>query len=97
MAGAVTSDEKRAQIADELNQIAKKREKEEKTVRKALERGTFDAERKNTVEKVLKQTETASEKVTSLSNKIVNADYATEVRLTLSSLGRKKKRCIKIL
>lgn len=90
-AGAVTSDEKRAQIADELNQIAKKREKEEKTVRKALERGTFDAERKNTVEKVLKQTETASEKVTSLSNKIVNADYATKYDLP-SSYGRKEKK-----
>lgn len=90
-AGAVTSDEKRAQIADELNQIAKKREKEEKTVRKALERGTFDAERKNTVEKVLKQTETASEKVTSLSNKIVNADYATKYDLP-TSYGRKEKK-----
>lgn len=90
-AGAVTSDEKRAQIADELNQIAKKREKEEKTVRKALERGTFGAERKNTVEKVLAQTETASEKVTSLSNKIVNTEYATKYDLP-SSYGRKEKK-----
>lgn len=90
-AGAVTSDEKRAQIADELNQIAKKREKEEKTVRKALERGTFDADRKETVEKVLSQTEAASQKVTSLSNKIVNADYATKYDLP-SSYGRKEKK-----
>lgn len=90
-AGAVTSDEKRAQIADELNQIAKKREKEERTVRKALERGTFDAERKDTVGKILSQTETASEKVISLSNKIVNADYATKYDLP-SSYGRKEKK-----
>lgn len=89
-AGAVTSDEKRAQIADELNQIAKKREKEEKAVRKALERGTFDTDRKETVEKVLSQTETAAKKVTSLSNKIVNADYATKYDLP-SSYGRKEK------
>ena len=89
--GAVTSDEKRAQIAEELNQIAKKREKEERTVRKALERGTFDAERKETVEKVLLQTETASEKVTSLSNKIINVDYSTKYDLP-SSYGRKEKK-----
>lgn len=89
--GAVTSDEKRAQIADELNQIAKMREKEEKTVRKALDRGTFDADRKETVEKVLAQTEAASKKVTSLSNKIVNADYATKYDLP-SSYGRKEKK-----
>jgi len=89
--GAVTSDEKRALIADELNQIAKKREREEKTVRKALDRGTFDADRKETVEKVLAQTETASKKVISLSNKIVNADYATKYDLP-SSYGRKEKK-----
>ena len=42
--------------------IARSREKEEKTVRKALERGTFDDERKETVEKALSQTETATKK-----------------------------------
>lgn len=76
--GAITSDEKREQIAEQLKQITKKREAEERTVRKALERGTFDVERTETVEKVLTQTETASKKMTSLNKKVVNADYATK-------------------
>ena len=82
--GAITSDEKREQIADKLKQIAKKRKMEEKTVRKAQERGTFDIDRKETVEKVLSQTETAAKKITSLNRKIVNADYATKYDLPTS-------------
>ena len=89
--GAVSSDERRTQIADELSQIAKRREQDEKTVRKALERGTFDEERREAVERVLSQTETASKKVTLLSNKIVNAEYATKYDLP-SSYGRKEKK-----
>ena len=82
--GAITSDEKREQIADKLKQIAKKREAEEKIVRKAQERGTFGSDRKETVEKVLAQTETATKKMTSLNKKIVNADYATKHDLPTS-------------
>lgn len=89
--GAITSDEKREQIADQLKQIAKKREAEEKTVRKAQERGTFDADRKETVEKVLAQTETASKKMTSLNKKVVNADYATKHDLP-SSYSRDERK-----
>lgn len=82
--GAITSDEKREQIADKLKQIAKKRETEEKIVRKAQVRGTFDADRKETVERVLSQTEIAAKKITSLNKKIVNADYATKYDLPTS-------------
>jgi hypothetical protein len=82
--GTITSDEKREQIADKLKQIAKKREAEEKTVRKAQKRGTFDADRKETVENVLSQTETATKKITTLNKKIVNADYATKHDLPTS-------------
>ena len=89
--GAITSDEKREQIAEQLKQISKKREVEEKTVRKAQERGTFDAERKETVEKVLAQTETASQKMTSLNKKVVNADYATKHDLP-SSYSRDERK-----
>lgn len=89
--GAITSDEKRGQIAEQLKQIVKKREAEEKTVRKAQERGTFDAERKETVEKVLAQTETASKKMTSLNKKVVNADYATKHDLP-SSYSRDERK-----
>ncbi|WP_130862823.1 ATP-binding protein [Bacilliculturomica massiliensis] len=82
--GAITSDEKREQIADKLKQISKKREAEEKIVKKAQESGTFDDDRKETVEKVLSQTERAAKKITSLNKKIVNVDYATKHDLPTS-------------
>ncbi len=89
--GAITSDEKREQIAERLERIARTREKEEKTVRKALERGTFDDERKETVQKALSQTETATKKVTALNTKIVNAGYATKNDLP-SSYSRDERK-----
>lgn len=89
--GVITSDEKRGQIAEQLKQIAKKREVEEKIVRKAQERGTFGMERKTAVEKVLAQTETSSKKMTTLNKKVVNADYATKNDLPSSySRGERK-------
>jgi len=87
LAGAITSDEKREQIANKLANISHRREKEEKKVRRALERGTFDDERRETVEKALTQTESATKKVTSLTTRIVNADYGTKNDL-LSSYSR---------
>lgn len=89
--GAITSDEKREQIAEQLKQIVKKREREEKIVRKAQDRGTFDVDRKETVEKVLAQTETASRKMMSLNKKVVNADYATKHDLP-SSYSREERK-----
>lgn len=65
--------------------------KEEKTVRKAMERGTFDDERKETVEKALSQTEAATKKVTALNTKIVNAGYATKNDLP-SSYSRDERK-----
>ncbi|RKJ04308.1 hypothetical protein D7X87_11170 [bacterium D16-54] len=47
-------------------------------------RGTFDVDRKETVEKVLSQTEIAARKVTSLNKKVINADYATKHDLPTS-------------
>lgn len=89
--GAITSDEKREQIAEKLEKIARSRETEEKKVRKALAHGTFDAERKGTVEKALSQTETANKKVTSLKTKVVNAEYATKNDLP-SSYNRDERK-----
>lgn len=89
--GAITSDEKREQIAEQLKQIEKKREVEERTVRKAQERGTFDADRTEAVEKILAQTETATKKMTSLNKKVVNADYATKHDLP-SSYSRDERK-----
>ena len=89
--GGITSDEKREQIAGQLERIIQNREKEEKTVRKALERGTFDEERKATVEKTLSQTETATKKVAALNTQIVNAGYATKNDLP-SSYSRDERK-----
>lgn len=89
--GAITSDEKREQIAERLEKIARSREAEEKKVRKALERGTFDDERRETVEKALFQTESAAQKVTTLNTKIVNAGYATKNDLP-SSYSRDERK-----
>lgn len=89
--GAITSDEKREQIAERLEKIARTREKEEKTVRKAMERGTFDDERKESVEKALSQTENATKKVIKLNAKIVNAEYATKNDLP-SSYSRDERK-----
>lgn len=89
--GAITSDEKRDQIAERLEKIARSRAVEEKKVRRALERGTFDDERKETVEKALSQTETASKKVTTLTTKIINAGYATKNDLP-SSYSRDERK-----
>ncbi len=89
--GAITSDEKREQIAERLEKIARSREKEEKTVRKALERGTFDDERKETVEKALSQTETETKKVAALNKRIINAGYATKNDLP-SSYSRDERK-----
>lgn len=89
--GVITSDEKREQLAEQLEKIAHTREKEEKIVRKALDRGTFDDERKETVEKTLSQTETATKKVTTLNTKIVNAGYVTKNDLP-SSYSRDERK-----
>lgn len=89
--GAITSDEKREQIAKSLEKIVRTREKDEKTVRKALERGIFDNERKEAVEKALSQAETATKKVAALNTKIVNAGYATKNDLP-SSYSRDERK-----
>lgn len=89
--GAITSDEKREQIADQLIKITKAREKEENIVRKAMEQGVFDTERKGTVEKTLSQTETATKKAGDLTIKIINAEYATKNDLP-SSYSRAERK-----
>lgn len=89
--GAITSYEKREQIAEILEKISRTREAEEKKVRKALERGTFDNERRETVEKALSQTESATKKVTTLNTKIINASYATKNDLP-SSYSREERK-----
>lgn len=89
--GAITSDEKREQVSEQLQRIVKAREKEEKTVRKALERGTFGEERRETVEKTLEKTDAAAKRETAISKSITNAGYATKNDLP-SSYSRDERK-----
>lgn len=89
--GSISSDEKREQVSEKLQKIIKQREKAIKTIKKRLERGTFDGERKDFVSKVLAQTEIASNEENSISNKITNAEYATKYDLP-SSYSRDERK-----
>ena len=89
--GAITSDEKREQIAEKLENIFRSRESEERKLRKALECGTIDIDRKETIEKTLSQTEKANKNVVILNNKITNSDYATKNDLP-SSYNRDERK-----
>ena len=89
--GAITSDEKRDQIAEQLSRIARKRDADEKRVQKALSQGTFDEDRKDAVEKALAQTEKSRQRIVSLNTKIINADYATKNDLP-SSYSRDERK-----
>ena len=95
--GAITSDERREQISERLEKISRSRETEEKKVRKALERGTFDEERKESVERALQQAQTATQKVTILNKRIVNAGYATKNDLPSSYSRDERKLYQKII
>lgn len=89
--GAITSDEKREQIQEKLYSIEARRKAEEKKVRRALSKGVFDDERRETVEKVLTQTESATKRGTELSAEIINAEYATKNDLP-SSYSRDERK-----
>lgn len=89
--GAVTSDERREQFAQQLESISRRRDAAKKEVERALKRGTFDEERKETVEKALFQTETATRKTRSLAARIINAEYGTKYDLD-SSYSRDERK-----
>lgn len=89
--GIVTSDEKRDQLVEQLDKITRNREVQEKVVRKAIDRGTFDDERKETVKKILSQTEKATQNVPAMSKKIIGAEYATKSDLP-SSYSRAERK-----
>lgn len=89
--GAVTSDERREQLTEQLESISRRRDSAKKKVERALERGTFDEERKETVAKALFQTETATKKTHSLRTKIVDSEYGTKGDLD-SSYNRDERK-----
>lgn len=82
--GAITSDEKREKLAEQLDKIKRNRQAVEKKVRKALGEGRFDEERKTSVEKTLSDTASAAQREGELSTQIANAEYATKYDLPSS-------------
>lgn len=82
--GAISSDEKREQMSKKLNEITHKREAEEKKVRNALKRGTFDKENSEIAKKKLSESEAKKKEAIELQTKIINADYATKNDLSSS-------------
>lgn len=89
--GAITSDERREQLAEQLESISHRRDVAKKEVERALERGTFDEERKETVARALSQTETATKKTRSLATRIINTEYGTKYDLD-SSYSRDERK-----
>lgn len=89
--GAISSDTKRDKLVAELDRITKKRERATSTVKKALERGTIDQDRAETVERSLNKATAAAKKIVALTNKVVNADYATKNDLP-SSYNRDERK-----
>lgn len=82
--GAITSDAKREQIAQELERIQKAREKESKIIKRAIDNGSIDADRAETAKKLIENSETASKKAIDISSQIAAADYITKKDLPTS-------------
>ncbi len=95
--GVITSDEKREQIAEQMKKISRQRAQEEKKVRKALEHGTFSEDRKEAVKKTLVRTEAASKRETTISTRIIDAEYATKNDLPSSYSRNERKLYQKII
>lgn len=89
--GKITSDTKREQVAQELERIQKAREKELRTVNKAIEKGTIDEERAETVNELVSDTAKATKNAVTLSTQIAAADYATKRDLP-TSYSREERR-----
>ena len=82
--GAISSDVKREELAQELDKVQKTIKREENTLRKAIESGTLDSERKERAQSLLEKTKKASTDAVAISTKIVNAEYATKGDLPTS-------------
>lgn len=83
-AGAISSDTKREQIAQELEHIQKTREKEVKVILRAIESGTIDEERSVIAKELIAKSRTAQKAAVDISSRIVSAEYATKGDLPTS-------------
>ena len=89
--GAISSEQKKEELKNELEKVQKQIKRDEATLRKALESGVLEAERKEKAQDVLDKTKKATQDAVNISTKIVKADYATKGDLP-SSYSRDERK-----
>jgi len=82
--GAISSDTKRDTFINDLDKIGKSISSAKKELDIAVRKGTVDPDKKETVLKKIKQADESEKAAILISNKIVNADYATKGDLPTS-------------
>lgn len=89
--GAISSEQKKEELAKELEQVQKQIKRDEAALRKALESSDLEPERRQKAHETLEEAKKSSQKAIEISNKIVNADYATKGDLP-SSYSRDERK-----
>ncbi|TCX50647.1 MULTISPECIES: ATP-binding protein [unclassified Dehalobacter] len=89
--GSISSDTKRDKFIEDLNRISKIIANSKKELDTAVRKGTVDPDRKETVLKKIKQADDSDKSVVQISNKVINADYATKSDLPTSYSRDEKK------
>ncbi|MDT8904099.1 ATP-binding protein [Anaeroselena agilis] len=82
--GSISSDVKRDKYISDLNKIQKSILTPKKELDVAIRKGNIDPDKKDTVTKRIKQAEESEKTLIHISNKIINADYATKRDLPTS-------------
>lgn len=89
--GAITSDTKREKYLNDLNRIQKTISTSKKELDIVVRKGTIDPDKAQTVIKRIKQAEESEKIAVQVSNKIINADYATKRDLPTSYSNDERK------
>ena len=89
--GAISSELKREELTKELEKVQKQIKRDEATLRKTVESGLLEPERKEKAQELLEQTKKAAQDAVKISTKIVKADYATKGDLPTSYSREERK------
>lgn len=89
--GAISSEQKKEELKNELEKVQKQIKRDEATLRKTIESGVLEADRKQKAQDVLEKTKKAAQDAVNISTKIVKADYATKGDLP-SSYSRDERK-----
>lgn len=89
--GEISSDERRDQLTQELEEISNTMSKAHSKLRRAVESGKLDQDRAEHANRLLEESEKAAQEKVPLQNRITNAEYATKEDLN-SSYSRQERR-----